>query len=482
MKGILRKIGQHKLLPVVFSVISLLAGSVIIGSVTSFTIAVFALVCGLQFLTGKSNELEYYLSGLEVKEDYRENPVGKYSQKINFAVSLLPLLTSQLGLYVLPVILLYIMASLIAVWPVIHKLFNRKKIRARAVKVLEAECPTVAVYVTGMKGVAYQINQWLPVLEKLEQPVIIILREADIFSEMLPTDILTVTARTQIDLEAILGGGTSVKKVLYPANTMKNVQALRYYHLDHIFINHGESDKAVNQSKLLMAYDYLFVAGQLSEDRLKAAGLPLREGQVVHVGRPQAEMVLEYNNKVEEIQTILYAPTWEGYVKSVDYSSIGELGYNLCRDIISDKRYNLIFKPHPYTGSTSTVHRRWLNKIRNLCEKNEVPVLSATESIHEAMNLSDVLVCDISSVLNDYLVTGKPILLCNTQMLDSEILYTLYPTSTAANLFDIEDNIIDLIEVINQSDPLKKERASARVYSLGHFNLDALSKFKTNLS
>ena len=482
MKGILRKIGKHKLLPVVFSVISLLVGSMVIGSVTSFTIAVFALVCGLQFLTGKSAKLEYYLSGLEVKVTSNENPVGKYGQNINFAASLVPLLTSKLGLYVLPIILLYIVTSLIVAWPIILKLFNRKKIRAHAVKVLETERPTVAVYVTGMKGVAYQINQWLPVLEKLDQPVIIILREADIFSGMLPTNILTVTARTQIDLEAILGGATSVKKVLYPANTMKNVQALRYHHLDHIFINHGESDKAVNQSKLLMAYDYLFVAGPLSEERLRAAGLPLREGQVLHVGRPQAEMALEHREKIEKIETVLYAPTWEGYVKNVDYSSVGELGYKLCKDIIKDARYKLIFKPHPYTGSISENHKYWLKKIIDFCEENEVPILLSNESIHDAMNLSDLLVCDISSVLNDYLITGKPIVLCNTSELNTDSLCKLYPSSIAANLIDIQDNILDIIEVIAISDPLCKQRAKARAFSLGDFYEDSLSKFKSSIS
>ncbi|AOM01006.1 CDP-glycerol glycerophosphotransferase family protein [Cobetia marina] len=481
MKGILRKIGKHKLLPVVFSVISLLVGSMVTGSVTSFTIAIFALVCGLQFLTGKSAKLEYYLSGLEVKVASNENSIGKYGQKINFAASLVPLLTSQLGLYVLPIVLLYIVTSLIVAWPVILKLFNRKKIRAYAVKVLETKRPTVAVYVTGMKGVAYQINQWLPVLEKLDQPVIIILREADIFSGMLPTDILTVTARTQIDLEAILGGATSVKKVLYPANTMKNVQALRYHHLDHIFINHGESDKAVNQSKLLMAYDYLFVAGPLSEERLRAAGLPLREGQVLHVGRPQAEMALKYQKEINRINTILYAPTWEGHVKKVDYSSIGELGYKLCKEIIEHDSFSLIFKPHPYTGSISSTHKYWLSKILKLCEDHGVEVLDENNSLHCAMNSSDILVCDISSVLNEYLVTGKPIILCNTQSLDFEQLHSEYPSAAAASLVNVESNIVDVIQLIEREDPLQASRQRLRVSSLGDRIDDPLSMFKSLL-
>ena len=52
---------------------------------------------------------------------------------------------------------------------------------------------------------------------------------------------------------------------------------------------------------------------------------------------------------------------------------------------------------------------------------------ASTISLHDAMNWSDVLVGDVSAVLSDYLVTGKPIVLCNVLHRDTgiDLLHTI---------------------------------------------------------
>src|SRR5699024_7020044 len=135
----------------------------------------------------------------------------------------------------------------------------------------------------------------------------------------------------------------------------------RHYRLNHFFINHGESDKAVNQSKLLMAYDRILVGGPLAERRLRSAGLPVRPGQVIHVGRPQAEMLLrERRATTGAIRTILYAPTWEGFKESVDYSSIGRFSHQMLQPLWRQSDYKILFKPHPYVGLRDKQRRRAL--------------------------------------------------------------------------------------------------------------------------
>ncbi len=482
MKGMLSKVIDHDFFPIVLSLFSLFIGSLIELSVSFLTVAIFSLVCGFQFLSGFYTKLDYYIASLEIKREFKTRAIRRWSRQVTLAASSLPLIASLSEKSALLMMLGYILISSLDFWPLIKKIINRKKIRAHAIEVIQSEKPVVAVYVTGVKGVAYQINQWLSVLEKIDQSVIIVLREADIFTDMIPTKLLVVTTRTQLDLEVIFNSRTSIKKILYPANTMKNVQALRYHHLEHYFINHGESDKTVNQSKLLMAYDYLLVAGPLSEDRLKAAGLPLRENQVVHVGRPQAEMLLTYETKIGEIKNILYAPTWEGHVKDVDYSSIGQLGYNLCESIIRSNQYKLIFKPHPYTGKFNGYHNKWLNKIIRLCRENNIDVCKEKDSIYDLMNDSDLLLCDISSVLNDYLITGKPILLCNPKALEYENLNINFPSSKAANLINNESDLLAIINIIEKQDPMRRAREEMRKYSMGDFGIKSMEKFRLELT
>jgi hypothetical protein len=336
--------------------------------------------------------------------------------------------------------------------------------------------PSVVVHFSGMKGSAYQVNQWLPVLEQLECSTAIIVRKYHLIRDILPTALPIYYANGHLELDWLLGNGP--KTVLYPANPMENAQALRQYHLHHYFINHGESDKAVNQSKMLLAYDKLLVGGALAERRLRAAGLPLRNGQVVHVGRPQAELLLQRQlEKPEHISRLLYAPTWEGFADNVNYSSVNELGLDLVRTLVASGRYEVAFKPHPYTGSKRATTRTDLKRMIEICESNGIRILSDTDSLHEAMNWSDLLITDISSVLNEYLFTCKPIVLCDAKALPAALLATEFPSSAAAYTLDRGREITDLLENIQQYDSLQAARDHVRQDSLGSRDPSAMERF-----
>jgi len=274
-----------------------------------------------------------------------------------------------------------------------------------------------------------------------------------------------------------------VQTVLYPANPMQNLHALRHFKLNHYFINHGESDKAVNQNKLLLAYDKLLVGGPLAHRRLLEAGLKLREGQVEYVGRPQAEMALDQSESgsVDKITTILYAPTWEGFVEDANYSSVSAFGLGVVQSLVS-AGYKVIFKPHPYTGSRSSLARRYFEEIKGFCAKKDVEVVDSLVSIHSCMNRSDLLITDISSVLNEYLVTRKPVVLCVTERLSGADLCSEFPSSRAAYALENSGNIVALMESIVNGDPLAEKREEVRKDSLGDFPEGALNRFKAVIS
>lgn len=350
--------------------------------------------------------------------------------------------------------------------------------REELINELHANPPLVAVYVSGLASVAYQINQWLPVLERFNLSVVIIVRQRGIYNGMPETNIPIIFARRAIDVEAVLSCG--IKTVLYPANPMHNAQAFRHYKLNHFFINHGESDKAVNQSKLLMAYDKLLVAGPMAHRRLIEAGLKLRDNQVEYVGRPQTELQLQVgaNRDNQAPLRLLYAPTWEGFVDAVDYSSIGMLGSGLLSHLEAIPNVEVVFKPHPYTGSRSALHARYLKEMKEFCMANGIRVEEGLNSIHECMNQSDVLITDISSVLNDYLISRKPIILCvNEKLLERADLDDEFPSSKAAYKLRDSSEIAALLSTIKQNDTLREIRDDVRKDSLGDYPEGALARF-----
>ncbi|MCK2183033.1 CDP-glycerol glycerophosphotransferase family protein [Halomonas getboli] len=441
------------------------------------SVFLFFSVCAFQFLVGSYEKIYYALVKLEVKNKKTNRMADAWGWKACVGAGLLPLIDlwspifSWLCFFALVIVFRQAGADLFL------SFLKRKEIKEASVNYLANYQPEIAVYVTGMKEVAYQVNQWIPVLEKLNKHVLIITRESNVYDDITNTHIPVVTAKTQLELEAILGAHTSIKKVLYPANTMKNVQALRYSHLQHCFINHGESDKAVNQSKVLMAYDKLLLAGPLSEQRLRDGGIPLRDGQVEYVGRPQAELLLDSVDKVAGIKKVLYAPTWEGYVKNVDYSSIDELGYKICKQLLESDKYEVLFKPHPYTGKVSLRKKQYLEKIKALFKYYNATVYDDGTPIYDLMNQSDVLICDVSSVLNEYLVTKKPILLCKMGTQSDGKFVSEFPSARAATLISEKADVLSVLHQIEERDECYQERKLVRRESLGEFPEGALVHF-----
>ncbi|MCB5200671.1 CDP-glycerol glycerophosphotransferase family protein [Loktanella sp. TSTF-M6] len=269
------------------------------------------------------------------------------------------------------------------------------------------------VFTGGGQNNTYQLTQWLPVLEQSAHRFCIICDNPAFAAALPKTDLPVLISRNLIGNEmAVIGAAP--KGVLYTGNPRTNTGFLRFAQLQHVFINHGESDKVVNQSKLLQAYDRLFLAGPMAQQRLTDAGIALREGQAVHIGRPPVELDLtRLTDPAGPVRRVLYAPTWEGLVKEADYTSVRAEGFAMLEALLAVPDLEVTVKLHPLTGSKSQAQAVWRKRMLALCQQRGVTVHGPDYPIHTAMNDSDLLICDISSVLNDYLYTGKPIVLCH---------------------------------------------------------------------
>lgn len=466
-------------LPVLLTLLSATIVALVQGQLAASLVVLVLFVAGFQSLTLVYRSLFDRLVPIEQLDNTNRLHRVSAFKIVSLSLSALPLLA---------------LVSEILCWLVVAAIFllfsydfarlgkravNREAIPSGALETVKSSGAKVAVYVSGLAEVAYQINQWLPVLEKLGVPSIILVRQRGIYEGMPKTEIPIIYARNMAHVEQVLDSG--IETVLYPANTMHNVQALRHFRLNHFFINHGESDKAVNQSKLLQAYDKLLVAGPLAHRRMLAAGLKLREGQVEYVGRPQAEMQLKQAAPKGEttIRRILYAPTWEGFVDYVNYCSINELGVQLLKQLAVRKDCEVVFKPHPYTGSRRAEQKSYLATMKSFCRSHGIRVEESLVSIHECMNNSDLLITDVSSVLNDYLMTRKPIILCINEWMTKLDLAGDFPSTRAAYHLQDGNEVGKVLDEINEGDALRDIREEVRKDSLGDFEESSMEKFRS---
>ncbi|GAA1410717.1 glycosyl transferase [Glutamicibacter uratoxydans] len=279
---------------------------------------------------------------------------------------------------------------------------------------------------------AYQIRQWYEPFKQLAEqvPTVVITRlpaTALALREECPLPVYFAPAIEDVER---LVDTQDLRTVFYVNQNIRNFQMMRFNEPWHVFICHGESEKAYMWSNQLKAYDYVFSAGQAASDRLAKH---LRnfdvETRTFKVGRPQidVEYLAPYSLN-ESLPTVLYAPTWEGDRPSMNYGSVRSHGMALVDALIKDGGFNLIFRPHPRSGMNSAKYGEAVQSIRDklqLADSTSSARFLFDDTAHWGWQWAkaDVSITDISAVAYDFLATGKP-------------MFVTTPISAEATLID----------------------------------------------
>lgn len=277
----------------------------------------------------------------------------------------------------------------------------------------------VALYFADSPENLYQLRQWYEPLKQLNAhvPVVVIVRNpvtAVEIQEECPVPLYL--GRTIADVEQMLQV-QPFDVVFYVNQNIRNFQMLRFGQPTHVFVSHGESEKAYMWSNQLKAYDLIFAAGEAARQRLgkNLTGFDA-EDRTRLIGRPQLDV--HYPCPVAlnpEFPTVLYAPTWEGDRPSMGYGSVRSHGVQLMKKLVESEKYNIIFRPHPRSGINETEYGQAVAQIRTLLERPEKagePILffDDSDSWGWQWDVADLCITDMSAVAYDWLATGKPLL------------------------------------------------------------------------
>ncbi|MDR3360348.1 MAG: CDP-glycerol glycerophosphotransferase family protein [Bifidobacteriaceae bacterium] len=295
---------------------------------------------------------------------------------------------------------------------------QRLRFNARLPRLWEKMRPTFAIHWQAASGSIHQLEMWFDYLQALGQPFFVITRTRENFMEVIRRFDVPVLHRVGLDaVEDALS--PSLKTVFYVNTAILNDHMLRYPHLTHIQLNHGDSDKVASYSPVFRAYDKDFVAGQAAIDRFATAGLATAPGFFVIVGRPQVAAVAAARAPIGQIAqpTVLYAPTWCGNTTDSNYTSLPKAPVIV--QALLDRGCVVVFRPHPYwdknhhTAAGRQTVVDMLAKDAAATGRAHVygPLAESELSVFDCFNLSDFMVSDVSSVVNDYLFSLKPLVM-----------------------------------------------------------------------
>nr|MBA3529406.1 CDP-glycerol glycerophosphotransferase family protein [Propionibacteriaceae bacterium] len=251
-------------------------------------------------------------------------------------------------------------------------------------------------------------------------------------------------------------------------------------HLSHIYLGHGDSDKPPSYNPTHAMYDRIFAAGPAAARRYAAHGVRIPADKFQIVGRPQVEGIAAAQGPISGVaqRVVLYAPTWRGHVEETMLYSL-PVGERIVASLL-DRGATVIFRAHPFSydfdDDAVTISRiQQLLAADAKATGREHLWGAAAESergILDCINASDALVSDVSSVVSDYLFSGKPFAMVAVPSEPASFVNE-YPVAQAA--YVVRGDLADLDAVLEQMlgpDPMNGRRAAVRVDYLGDFPAD----------
>ncbi|MCN9239486.1 hypothetical protein NGF19_01585 [Streptomyces sp. RY43-2] len=424
--------------------------------------------------------------------------------------------------------------------------------------------PETALYFSGSKDSAYQVNMWLETMEQLETRPLIILRERAILQNLAPTTVPVLCVPGGVHLMNM--DLSTLRVALYAANVGKNIHMLRVPTVKHVFIGHGDSDKLASVNPYSKVYDEVWTAGRAGRDRYAIADVGVRDEDIVEVGRPQLAPIQSWQGVPEgRIPTVLYAPTWEGWDDNPGNTSILLAGENIVKKLLAaDQPVRVLYKPHPFTGTRSAeagaAHRRITALVEkaaaeraadarftagtdaeaqrqaaaelariearlaelagpagdkgdeavqsrdgvvDMARHEEVArlraewndaywrsfgtwehrvITGAEPRLYDCFNVSDAMVSDISSVVSDFIASGKPYAVTDSAELGVEEFKRQNTAVRAAVILSNSARELDeLLAAVRdpEADPLAADRRELKRYLLGPDEPTSIEQFNT---
>lgn len=362
---------------------------------------------------------------------------------------------------------------------------------------LDSYRPEVAFYFAGPAKDVYQANMWLAPTEALDQRAVVLLRSKEAFLELADTRLPVICVPAGVDFMNL--ELRSVRAALYAANVGANIHMLREPGMKHVFVGHGDSDKQASVNPYSKVYDEVWVAGLAGRERYARAGVGVLDSDIVEVGRPQLAGVHTFGaESVDRPFTVLYAPTWEGWLDDDPYhTSLVLMGERIVQGLLAAvPAVRLIYKPHPLTGSRSkdakAVHERIVERIRaaggnpdatSLDGTRHLVVTGRTPALFDCFNQTDLLISDVSSVVSDFVQSQRPYVVANPSGLPEDEFRREYPTSRGAYLLSRDCGELEKIVTVTRAgdDPMTEARRELKTYLLGPAEENPMERFREEI-
>src|SRR5699024_6249700 len=200
----------------------------------------------------------------------------------------------------------------------------------------------------------HHINFWYEFCLQVDPALIVVVSSYRLYRRILKQQpgMNVVYINKSRQFKWFVGHAPGLVACLYPDSGGRSVNFLRFGQYRHIFLGHGDSEKAANCNKFFRSFDAVWVAGQAQIDRFINSGINFASLEFKIVGRPLTRPLI-HNDATTRHGKFLYLPTWGGITCEQDYSSVGLLEGSLPELARLTERCGVV-KYHPFTKDHPT--------------------------------------------------------------------------------------------------------------------------------
>lgn len=415
--------------------------------------------------------------------DYATPPLGKWLAAGGLVAALIALAAglfwpvSPVGGLVVLALFVVLRATLSGQVLAAARVSMRARLR-EAIAHPEIRKARIAFYFSGMDlRDAWHFHMWEDELKAVDHHMVLLLREKrHLLNEKKrnSTPAILLSDASMI-AEFAQSLQPSLKAIFYGNNSINNNAIIKSLaDVKHIQLLHGDSDKPPSYHPTAKTFDLVFVAGQMGIDRYAQNGVHIPAEKFRIVGRPQVRAISDMpRDAADGLRKIIYMPTWRGFFEDTQFSSLDRASEIIETILASNERLELHFKPHPLSYK-DPLWPQFERDIRTALARkrpngNQGVFREDGTSPFDLYNEADLLITDISSVMIDFLYSGKPFLVVQPRAFDAADAPRFPSLAASYQVSATLENLPAQLEAAMGDDPLAAQREDIRVYAFGDY-------------
>ena len=178
----------------------------------------------------------------------------------------------------------------------------------------------------------------------------------------------------------------------------------------------GLTERTLCTFKEMRAFDYLFAENKYMADIYEKykSEFPYVHTKILPAGSPKFAYAIKHTDSLathdkKYVQSILYTPRWCFSEDTSSFFLLKDYFFRLARE---HKDIEYVFRPHPLMKQNviKTIGEDFWNEFIDCFSQNDNTVIDIDTDYMKSFSRASVLVSDVSTMMFEFAVTGKPII------------------------------------------------------------------------